>query len=245
MKTALLKYPFFLALDIEDPNKAWDFLKEHHLLIGGVKLGPKLILKAGWDFVTKAAKLSPVFLDFKFYDIPSVTVASVKNSFDLGASFVTVHAAVGAKTLSLLAKWQLEVNRIRPFKILPVSILTSFTEDEQLPHWQKGAIIEKVKMLAQLVNQSGLNALVCSCKELKDLKTTYPDCFFVTPGIRLSPNANANASTQCIDDQARVLTPLKALQAGSNALVIGRPIYKDANPKQALNSIILDCANAN
>lgn len=233
----LLKYPFFLALDLEDPSLAWEFLKTHQLNIGGVKLGPKIILKGGWDFVKKASQITPVFVDFKFYDIPSVTLAAVKESFNLGASFVTVHASVGAKALSLLYKFEKEANKSRPFKVLAVSVLTSFAEEEQLPHWRAGAIIDKVKWLAGLVDQSGLSGLVCSPQELKCLKNLYPHFFFVTPGIRLS-----SCSENLInDDQNRVLTPVEALQAGSSALVIGRPIYNNKNPKDILQSIILDC----
>lgn len=234
-----LKYPFFLALDIEDPVLAWRFLQEHKLSIGGVKLGPKLILKAGWNFVEKAAQLAPVFLDFKFYDIPSITLSAVKESFSLGASFVSVHVSVGAKALALLANFEVEANKTRPFKVLPVSILTSFAEQEQLPHWKEGTIIEKIKILANLVRESGLSSLVCSPGELKILKALYPDFFFVTPGVRL----NKEGQGLVADDQQRVLTPLEALSAGSSALVIGRPIYNSLTPQKVLDSIILSCKN--
>lgn len=235
----LLKYPFFLALDIAEPSEAWDFLQSHQHNIGGVKLGPKLILKGGWDFVKKVSETLPVFLDFKFYDIPSVTLAAVQESFNLKVSFVTVHASVGEKALSLLYDFEKEANKIRPFKILVVSVLTSFSEDQQLPHWKKGPIIDKVKDLASLVKQSGLSSLVCSPQELKQLKPLYPDFFFVSPGIRLS----AVAGKLTDDDQSRTLTPAEALQAGSSALVIGRPIYNSENPEETLKSIILDCKN--
>ncbi|MBE8163491.1 MAG: orotidine-5'-phosphate decarboxylase [Bdellovibrionaceae bacterium] len=233
----ILKYPFFLALDKKDPEEAWKFLQAHHDNIGGVKLGPKLILQAGWDFIKKASEIAPVFLDFKFHDIPSVTLAAVKESFRLGASFVTVHASVGKEALSLLYNFQEEANKSRPFKILVVSILTSFSEEQQLPHWKEGAIKDKVKALASLVKQSGLNGFVCSPQEVKYLKPLNPDFFFVTPGIRLTSNHNALAE----DDQSRTLTPLEALSAGSNAMVIGRPIYNSENPENILQSIILDC----
>lgn len=235
----ILKYPFFLALDIKDPSSAWKFLQAHQFNIGGVKLGPKLVLKGGWDFVKKASAIVPVFLDFKFYDIPSVTLAAVKESFNLGVSFVTVHASVGAETLSLLYDFEVEANKTRPFKILAVSILTSFSEVQQLPHWKEGKIIDKVKCLASLVKQSGLSGLVCSPQDLKYLKPLYPEFFFVTPGIRL----NSALEQLKNDDQNRTLTPCEALQAGSSALVIGRPVYNNENPDKILRSIVLDCQN--
>ncbi|MBE8221331.1 MAG: orotidine-5'-phosphate decarboxylase [Bdellovibrionales bacterium] len=236
---SILKYPFFLALDISSPSDAWKFLQEHQLNIGGVKLGPKLILNAGWDFVTKASKIAPVFLDFKFYDIPSVTLSAVKQSFDLGASFVTVHASIGAEALSLIYDFEKEANKTRAFKVLAVSILTSFAEDKQLPHWKDGKIIDKVKCLANLVKQSGLKGFVCSPEDLKYLKPLYPEFFFVTPGIRLNSDLKKIEN----DDQNRILTPSEALQEGSDALVIGRPVYNNENPSNILKSIILDCKN--
>lgn len=250
---SVLKYPFFLALDIGDPSVAWKFLETHQLNIGGVKLGPKLILKAGWNFVKKASAMVPVFLDFKFYDIPSVTLAAVKESFYLGATFVSVHASVGAKTLSLLYNFEKEANKTRPFKILAVSILTSVSEDQQLPHWKAGKIIDKVKNLANLVQQSGLSGFVCSPQDLQHLKSSCPNFFFVTPGIRLTPSTerlinddvnndtNNGTNDDTNDDQSRILTPSQTLQKGSSALVIGRPVYTSKDPENILQSIILDC----
>jgi orotidine-5'-phosphate decarboxylase len=210
-------------------------------LAGGFKLGPRLLLKYGQSFIQEVAQYAPVFVDCKFFDITSTTVAAVRSSFEAGASVVTVHALNGKECLQALAKLEKELNQIRPFKILCVTILTSWSQGSfAFPASTADktsrvltstivatAISDQVVDLARLVIESGLSGMVSSAEELKSLtqlqSLTQSPLFFLTPGIRLPED-----DTQ---DQARVMGPQQAIQAGSSCLVVGRPILQAQDPR--------------
>lgn len=238
-----LKHPFFIALDLPNEADAVKFSQNYCNLVGGFKLGPKLILKSQWSVVKEISQLAPVFLDFKFYDIPSVTVEAVKNAFDLGASFVTVHAVVGRETLKMLSDLEEICRKQRFFKILCVTVLTSFTDENQPVHWHDSSILDKVEVLTQAVYESGLRGIVCSPQEFIILKKKFPDMYFVCPGVRFpslkeeGPLASKDLSIagEAVEDQKRIMSPEEILQHGVNAFVIGRPVYNHPEPQKVLS----------
>ena len=224
-----LKQPYFVALDLDDPEKILNIannLKDH---VGGFKLGPRLLLRYGQEFSLKIAGLAPLFIDHKFYDIPNTMLSSVKAAFDLGASFTTVHAACGPEALAELAKLEQELNKIKPFKILAVTVLTSFSENNKPIHWQETSIEQTIINLVQQAVDAGITGLVCSPYEAKILKEKFPETYIVTPGVRLAGGD--------VGDQKRVMTPDKALSMGASALVIGRPIVKAGDPLAVVQEI--------
>ncbi len=91
---------------------------------------------------------------------------------------------------------------------------------------------QQVLRLAGLAAQAGLDGLVCSAQEALALKAAHPQLQLVTPGIRPAGSAT--------DDQKRILTPRQAMQAGSDYLVIGRPISQAADPQQALAAVLAE-----
>jgi orotidine-5'-phosphate decarboxylase len=128
----------------------------------------------------------------------------------------------GKESLLGLSRLEKELARIRPFKILCVTILTSWADSGSFPENLKSrSVSEHVLSFAQLVQSSGLSGLVCSCEELSSLSSF--DFFFVTPGIRFD--------YQDSQDQKRVNTPAEAKRLGASAIVVGRPIIQDKNPK--------------
>ena len=233
-----LKNPLILALDVDSKDEAMKILSQVGDLIGGVKLGPRLVYRYGAELVTEMAKISPVFVDNKYFDIPSTMVAAVRASFEAGATLVTVHALSGAEALKELHKLELELNQIRPFKILAVTILTSWDQSSMPASFQNWPVENHVKSLAQEVYNSGLRGLVCSGHELEYLN--YPDMFKVTPGIRLSPDQSDNKDNKS-EDQKRIMTPMQAIKAGASALVIGRPILQAHNPRETILDILESC----
>jgi orotidine-5'-phosphate decarboxylase len=162
-------------------------------------------------------------------------VAAVRTSFDAGATLVTVHAIAGSEALKELAKLENELNQIRPFKILAVTILTSWSQNSMPASLHSWSIENHVRSLTQEVYNSGLRGLVCSGHELQYLN--YPEIFKVTPGIRLS---SEQSSTQS-EDQKRIMTPKQAVKAGASALVIGRPILLAHNPRETILEILESC----
>ena len=218
----LMKSPLIVALDVDDRLRALSLAQELMDVAGAFKLGPRLINKYGESIVREVGQFGPVFVDCKFFDIPSTMLSAVKASFESGASLVTVHALSGIEALTALAKLEKELNEIRPFQILAVTILTSFT-DATLPSVLKSqAIPEHVKELASLVKKSGLTGLVCSAEELSDLQGQ--GFYIVTPGIRFTLDEKG--------DQKRVLGPDQAMALGASALVVGRPIIEAKNPRE-------------
>jgi orotidine-5'-phosphate decarboxylase len=231
MKIGPLNNPIIVALDVDTEKEALNLADDLAEIAGGFKLGPRLCVRYGKDLIRKIAGRCPVFVDNKYFDIPSTTVAAVEASFEAGASLVTVHALNGSETLSALAALESKLNQERPFKILCVTILTSF-QPEQLSHSLKSESIGwHVKTLSAEVSAAGLTGLVCSAQELKLIN---PDEFFVvTPGIRMD--------LQDKGDQKRTMGPKEALKAGAKALVVGRPILQAKNPREMATDFVMAC----
>jgi orotidine-5'-phosphate decarboxylase len=169
--------------------------------------------------------LGPVFIDNKYHDIPSTVIAALRTTFDTGASFATVHAANGPDCLKEIAKLENELSLTRPFQVLCVTVLTSFTENNLPSNWQTLSAREHVVLLAQDVVGAGLSGIVCSPEEVSELRKKFSSTYLVTPGIRLPTDAKG--------DQSRIMGPGEAFAAGASALVVGRPIVEAAEPGKA------------
>ncbi len=227
-----MKSPWFLALDVDSDQEALNLVDLVEPWVGGFKLGPRLCLRYGPGLVREIASRAPVFLDHKFYDIPSTMRAAVEASFDLGASFVTIHASCGAKALADLAQLERDLNSQREFKILAVTVLTSFGEGQLPSHWRPQSIQEHIAQLAEEVRASGLTGLVCSPFEAGLLRQNWPEAYLVTPGVRLSGDS--------LGDQQRVMGPGEALIQGASALVVGRPVVAAAQPAEVAQAIFAE-----
>ncbi|MCB0415636.1 MAG: orotidine-5'-phosphate decarboxylase [Bdellovibrionales bacterium] len=224
MKTNL-KIPIFAALDLTEKNKVLDLARKINPYVGGFKIGPRLSVKYGGSIINELSTMAPVFLDAKYYDIPSVTEASVRASFEQGASYVTVHAMCGEEALLRLAELQMSLNQQRFFRVVAVTILTSYAEGALPPNFSTSAISVQVEQLVDLVVRCGLNTVVCSPQEVLRLKDKFNSVDFITPGIRL-PHEDKG-------DQKRILGPKESLQRGASAIVVGRPIYEAKDAESA------------
>ena len=219
------KLPLFIALDLNAENQALSLVKKTQDYVQGFKIGPRLFLNYGKSLITDIKKLAPeaqIFLDFKFYDIPSSTVEAVYSTFQAGADFATVHAGVGREALKQLYQLERRLSQKRKFQLLFVSVLSSVPAG---PETEK-----RVFDLVDAVYQTGLRGFICSPWELKALRDKYPSAFLVTPGIRLEGDSKG--------DQKRVMTPLKALRAGSSALVMGRSLITHPQPESRLEKLL-------
>jgi orotidine-5'-phosphate decarboxylase len=169
-----------------------------------------------------------IFLDLKFHDIPNTAAQACKAAAGLGVWMINVHALGGRKMLEA-AREAIAGNTRRP-KLVAVTLLTSLAQDDLADIGIDASPAEMVLRLALLARDSGLDGVVCSAQEAASLRKKCGKEFcLVTPGIR-----PAHAS---LDDQSRVMTPHAALNAGSDYLVIGRPITLAADPLQALIEI--------
>ncbi len=225
-----------LALDLPDRESALKILDGLRGKLEWVKIGLQMYLKYGANFVREVSGMGfKIFLDLKLFDIPNTVASAVESVSALPVSMLTIHASGGREMMRRAVESAAERNP--ELLILGVTVLTSFDADslaetgvELEPEWQ-------VEKLAKLAVDSGLKGLVCSPLEIEGLRSILPeDTVLVTPGIRPS-GSSAN-------EQKRIMTPADAARAGSDFIVVGRPILKAENPAFAVSKILEEIANA-
>ncbi len=221
-----------VALDYSEGDQALALAKRLDPALCRLKVGKELFTAAGPDLVKSLVDAGfGVFLDLKFHDIPNTVASAVKAAARLGVWMVNVHASGGGKMMAA-AREALEGAANRP-KLIAVTVLTSMSRGDLAEIGLDVEPRQQVRRLAKLTQDAGLDGVVCSAQEAAMLKGELGrDFLLVTPGIR-----PADAST---DDQSRIMTPAAAIAAGSDYLVIGRPITKAADPLQALRNIHLE-----
>jgi orotidine-5'-phosphate decarboxylase len=231
MSAGILANPLIVALDVDSPAECARLARLLAGRAGAFKLGPRLLVRAGEALVREVAASAPVFVDNKYLDIPSTMEAAVRATFDAGATLATAHAWAGREALERLARLERDLNKQRPFKILAVTVLTSFAQAGLPPPLDREPIDAQVEALGDLVRASGLSGLVCSPLEAARVKARFPGAYLVTPGVRL-PGAEGG------DDQKRTLGPAAALAQGADALVVGRPIVGAPDPVEAADRVL-------
>lgn len=194
-----------------------------------LKVGKELFAVAGPGLVEALInKGFDVFLDLKYHDIPNTVAMACKAAANLGVWMVNVHTLGGPKMIAA-AKEAIEGCSHQPL-LTAVTILTSFDQEQLDAIGLTGSIQDNVVRLAQLAEKSGADGVVCSAQEAAVLRQKIAQNFcLVTPGIR--------PSGASMDDQKRIMTPAQAIAAGSDYLVIGRPITQAADPLAALIAI--------
>lgn len=218
-----------VALDVPTAHEALSLADK--LAGTGVKfkVGMELFYAAGPGIVGEVAKRGDVFLDLKLHDIPETMAKAAAVLTDLGAWMFNVHAAAGPEALRRVRERVHAVagGGTRPL-VIGVTVLTSLFD---LKHMGTTASAADVAAgLAKLCADAGLDGVVCSAREASRIKGECPGLSCVTPGIRRAEDP--------ADDQTRTMTPKEALAAGSNWVVIGRPITKTKDPRRALEEII-------
>jgi orotidine-5'-phosphate decarboxylase len=225
-----------VALDVDDAGAARSIVGELRGGVGAFKIGLQLFTSAGPKLVREFCDAGDqIFLDLKFHDIPNTVAKASIEAAKLGVWMFNVHAAGGAEMMSRavteVSDYCERSSLARP-KIIGVTVLTS-SSDETLREIgvQKNAM-DQVVSLSKLAEKCGLDGVVASPREAQSIRTqTARDGFLiVTPGIR--PN------TATLDDQKRVMTPGEALTAGTDYLVVGRPITAAADRSAAVDAIV-------
>lgn len=218
-----------VALDYPDAASALQLVDCLTPDLCRLKVGKELFTRAGPQLVEKlAGRGFDVFLDLKFHDIPNTVASACHAAADLGVWMVNVHA-LGGKRMLLAAREGLE-RATQPPLLIAVTILTSMDTNDLAAVGLSGSPEDNVVRLATLAHESGLDGVVCSSRETVIIRNRLgPDFSLITPGIR-------PAGSQA-DDQRRVMTPADAIRAGSNYLVIGRPVTRADDPVSVLRTI--------
>ena len=225
--------PLILALDFSTEREVWTLVDQLEPGICRLKVGKELFTACGPSLVRAlVARGFDVFLDLKYHDIPHTVAQACRAAADLGVWMVDVHASGGGAMLEA-ARHALEPYPRRPL-LIAITILTSLQDDDLVALGFGCPVTEAVQRLARLAEAHGLDGVVCSAREAPLLRAQVAASFrLVTPGIRLPEDERG--------DQKRVVTPVKALQDGSDYLVVGRSITRSEDPMKALaqfNSLI-------
>lgn len=223
-----------VALDFDNEHDALNLVEKLNPKSCALKVGSELFTLLGTNFVKQLVNRQfKVFLDLKFHDIPNTVAKACKAGAELGVWMMNVHASGGMSMMQAARKAIDSYGVNRPL-LIAVTVLTSFNQNELTSIGINIPVIDHVKKLAILTQESGLDGVVSSAQEVRVIKSACGDQFItVTPGIRLASNSG--------DDQSRVMTPKQALEEGSDYLVVGRPITQATNPEvvvaEILNSI--------
>jgi orotidine-5'-phosphate decarboxylase len=221
--------PIIVALDYPTADAALAMASNLDPEKCRVKVGKELFTRCGPKILDGLHKQGfDVFLDLKFHDIPNTTANAVAVAADLGVWMVNVHASGGRRMMDACVE-KLSTFKQKPF-LIGVTVLTSMQSEDLAELGLAVSPLEQVTKLASLTKACGLDGVVCSSHEVASLKRQLGHEFkLVTPGIRPSFSVKG--------DQRRVMTPREAIEAGSDYLVIGRPITQAEDPLQALSLI--------
>lgn len=224
----------FCALDTIDVEAAVELSKQLQGTVGGVKLGLEFYCANGAKGFEAVAKTGmPIFLDLKFHDIPNTVAGAIRAVAPLQPSILTIHTQGGPEMMRRAAETAAEeaakLGGSKPW-VVGVTILTSLDDDDLTKMAVRHSTEVQVPLLANLANDSGLDGIVCSPKEIALVRANLGEEFkLVVPGIRPAGSAAG--------DQKRVMTPADAVSAGASVLVIGRPITQADDPAVAAQAI--------
>lgn len=221
-----------VALDLPSVEVARTLVSRLGDAVSFYKIGYQLGYAGGLVFARELIDSGKqVFLDLKLHDIGNTVEKGVESVSKLGAAFLTVHAYPQTMKAAVTGKGQSKL------KLLAVTVLTSYDDGDLAQAGYALTVRDLAAKRAQQAREAGIDGLVCSPEEAANLRTIVGDqMLLVTPGIRPAGSASG--------DQKRIMTPTKAISAGADYLVVGRPITEAADPKAASEQIVGEIAQA-
>jgi orotidine-5'-phosphate decarboxylase len=221
-----------VALDLPSVKAAEDMVARLGETVNFYKIGYQLAFAGGLSFAAGLiAAGKQVFVDLKLHDIGNTVQKGVESVAQLGATFLTVHAY--PQTM----KAAVEGKKGSMLRILAVTVLTSYDDADLAAAGYDLSVGELAAARAAQARDIGIDGLVCSAEEAGKLRDIAgPGMVLVTPGIRPAGSATG--------DQKRIMTPARAIEAGANYLVVGRPVVEARDPKAAADSIVAEIEQA-
>jgi orotidine-5'-phosphate decarboxylase len=221
-----------VALDVPSIEMALSLVTRLGRSVSFYKIGYQLGYAGGLAFAHQLIDDGKqVFLDFKLHDIGNTVERGVESVAKMGASFLTVHAYPQTMQAAVKGKGASKL------KILAVTVLTSYDDNDLANAGYRMKVGELAAARAQQARDLGIDGLVCSPEEAANLRQIVGNKMaLVTPGIRPAGSATG--------DQKRIMTPAKAIAAGADYLVVGRPITEAPDPKAAAEAIVAEIAQA-
>jgi orotidine-5'-phosphate decarboxylase len=221
-----------VALDVASIPAAAALVERLGDAVSFYKIGYQLAFAGGIAFAeTLIGAGKHVFLDLKLHDIGNTVEKGVESVARMGATFVTVHAYPQTMKAAVAARGGAGL------RILAVTVLTSYDDADLAAAGYALGVSSLVARRAAQAREIGVDGLVCSAEEAAALRSLVgPSMALVTPGIRPAGSASG--------DQKRVMTPSRAITAGADYLVVGRPIVEAADPKAAAEAIVAEITAA-
>lgn len=236
------------ALDFSEASKARELIERLEPELTRLKIGNQLFTLAGPALVEECQRAGfDVFLDLKYHDIPNTVASAIEAAASLGVWMIDVHASGGPAMLDAardaVKQFDRSAERGGGTRLIAVTVLTSFDRAELEVVGLETDPTDQVARLAKLARQAGLDGVVCSPNEVGLIRSIAKNNFLiVTPGIRPdlsgpTPVSQISSHGGRPDDQRRTLTPYDAIVAGSDYLVIGRPITQAQSPVDVLHAL--------
>jgi orotidine-5'-phosphate decarboxylase len=221
-----------VALDLPGVDAAEAMIAKLGDSVDFYKIGYQLAYAGGLPLARQLANAGKkVFLDLKLHDIGNTVARGVESIATLGATFLTVHAYPQTMKAAVEARAGSGLN------ILAVTVLTSYDDGDLHAAGYRLSVADLVEARAQQAQVLGVDGLVSSPEEAASLrKIVGHQMSLVTPGIRPAGTAAG--------DQKRIMTPARAIAAGADYLVVGRPITEAADPRLAADAIQAEIAHA-
>jgi orotidine-5'-phosphate decarboxylase len=231
-KEIALKDRIIVALDVDQREKAQDIVRACESHIGFFKVGLQLFMADYFNTVDLILdRCHKVMLDLKFFDIPETVKLAVEQVNNRGVSLATIHGNDPIIRAALEARGDM--------KLLAVTVLTSFGEEDMRAMGLTGSLAELVLFRARRALELGCDGVVSSGLEVEGLRAELGSrLLIVTPGIR--PGANVKTD----DDQVRVVTAGSAIQSGADHLVVGRPITRAEDPIRVIEAMQAEIVGA-
>jgi orotidine-5'-phosphate decarboxylase len=222
-----------VALDVPSVEDARALVETLGDSVGVYKIGLELLFSGGFALAQElAGRGHSVFVDAKLLDIEATVERTTAAVARTGVTFLTVHA-LDKKTLQAAVRGRGD----SPLKLLGVTVLTNLSGADLVQQSIDHPLQEVVLHRAKLAKEAGFDGVIASGHEAASIrKASGPDFLIVTPGVR-PQGAPA-------EDQARAVTPLKAIEAGADYLVVGRPITRAPDPRAAAEAIVAEIAAA-
>lgn len=217
-----------LALDVDSFSKAKYFIDLLYPKVKIFKVGPQLFIACGEKIIRYIKeKGGKIFLDLKFYDIPNTAANASREVVRMGGiEMFTLHTQGGPEMMQRAKQAVQDEARKLGIKA-PLIIGVTFLTSEA----QSSKITPLVISLTRGVRAAGIDGIVASVKETGLLRQEFGgDLIIVTPGIRFEGGEKG--------DQKRIATPKEARRAGSNYVVVGRPILEARNPLSVVKNIL-------
>lgn len=244
------------ALDFADVRHVRELIQQLEPELTRLKIGNQLFTVAGPALVEECQRAGfDVFLDLKYHDIPNTVASAVAAAAALGVWMVNVHASGGPAMLraarDALKQFDHTAERRGGTRLIAVTVLTSHERSDLQAIGLDTEPAEQVARLASIARQAGLDGVVCSPHEVGLIRSIARKNFLtVTPGVRPDPTGTLPGTRITShggqpDDQRRTLTPFDAIMAGSDYLVIGRPITQANSPIDVLNALNAEVQIAN